>query len=139
MKNVLYLTNEEGNKVIEALHNVAVENGWNPDELEDCGVIEEYCTAVDAALTAMGIEVRIEPNPAEDEDEDEDEMESIIFEVEGRRVISGNDAILLMSCIVKNIREQYDILPDDIVDDIVRDEFMRITDAYGIDGVNVSE
>lgn len=139
MKNVLHLTNEEGNKVIEALHNVAVENGWNPDELEDCGVIEEYCTAVDAALTAMGIEVRIEPNPAEEEDEDEDEMESIIFEVEGRRVISGNDAILLMSCVAKNIGEQYDILPDDIVDDIVQEEFMRITDAYGIDGVNVSE
>lgn len=73
MKTTLNLTFEDGLKVVEAMKNVAIENGWDAEELNECGVIEEYSRVVDAALTAMGINVCIDPNPSyEDEDEDED-------------------------------------------------------------------
>ena len=72
MKLALNLTFEDGVKVVEAMKNVAIENGWNAEELDECGVIEEYSSVVDAALTAMGINICIDHNPScEDEDEDE--------------------------------------------------------------------
>ena len=70
----LNLTFEDGMKVVEAMKNVAIENGWDTEELDECGVIEEYSRVIDAALTAMGINISIDANPScEDEDEDEDE------------------------------------------------------------------
>ena len=73
MEMTLNLTFEDGLKVVEAMKNVAIENGWDAEELDECGVIEEYSHAIDAALTAMGINVSINPNPSyKDEDEDED-------------------------------------------------------------------
>lgn len=66
MKMNLNLTFEEGMKVVEAMKKVALENGWKAEGLD--GIIEEYSGALDAALTAMGIEVRIAGEPeAEDE------------------------------------------------------------------------
>lgn len=66
----LMLTSEEGTKMVEALYNLALKNGWEEDDLEDSGVMEEYSAAVDAALNALGIELCVYE---EDEDEDEDE------------------------------------------------------------------
>lgn len=74
MEMTLSLTFEDGLKVIEAMKNVAIENGWDAEELDECGVIEEYSRVIDAALTAMGINITIDNNPSfEDEDYDEDE------------------------------------------------------------------
>lgn len=74
MKMTLNLTFEDGLKVVEAMKNVAIENGWGADELDECGAIEEYSRVIDAALTAMGINISIDANPAcEDEAEDSDE------------------------------------------------------------------
>ena len=74
MEMTLNLTFEDGMKVVEAMKNVAIENGWDAEELYECGVIEEYSRVVDAALSAMGINIRIDANPScEDEDEDSDE------------------------------------------------------------------
>lgn len=73
MKLALNLTFEDGLKVVEAMKNVAIENGWDEDELDECGVIEEYSHVIDAALTTMGIEVSIDGTPSkEDEEENED-------------------------------------------------------------------
>lgn len=72
MKMNLDMTFEEGKKVIEALHECAIKNGWNEDELDASGVMEEYTSAVDAALTAMGISVNID-NESDAEPEDNDE------------------------------------------------------------------
>lgn len=70
MKMALNLTFEDGLKVVEAMKKVAIEYGWAAEELDESGVIDEYSRAVDAALAAMGIEVRIDPNPSyEDENE----------------------------------------------------------------------
>ena len=73
MEMTLNLTFEDGLKVVEAMKDVAIENGWDAEELDECGVLEEYSRVVDAALAAMGINVNISANPScEDEDEDED-------------------------------------------------------------------
>lgn len=69
MKTTLNLTYEDGLKVIEAVKNVAIENGY-AGELEESGIIEQYTSAVDAALAAMGISVSIAGEP-EVEDDDE--------------------------------------------------------------------
>lgn len=74
MKMTLNLSFEDGLKVAEAMRDTAIENGWDAEELDECGVIEEYARVVDAALTAMGIDITIDKNPSvEDEDYDEDE------------------------------------------------------------------
>ena len=73
MEMTLNLTFEDGLKVVEAMKDVAIENGWDAEELDECGVLEEYSRVIDAALTAMGINISIDANPScEDEDEDED-------------------------------------------------------------------
>lgn len=69
MEIKLNLTFEEGMKVVEAMKKAAIETGWVAEELDENGVIEEYCRALDAALTAMNIKVCIAGEPeAEDED-----------------------------------------------------------------------
>lgn len=74
MKMNLSMSFEEGLKVIEALRKCAMDNGWDEDELEDSGVIEEYTAAADAALTALGISVNIAKTPeVEDDDEDKED------------------------------------------------------------------
>ena len=70
MKMNLDMSFEEGMNVVNALRECAINNGWDEDELDECGVMEEYTSAVDAALTAMGISVNIAGEP-EVEDDDE--------------------------------------------------------------------
>lgn len=83
MKAILNLTFEDGAKVVEAMRDVALQSGWELDELEDCGVLEEYSRVVDAALSAMGFEVCIDPTPSVNEAEEEDfDLEDDDFEDE---------------------------------------------------------
>ena len=70
MKMNLDMSFEEGMKVVSALRECAIKNGWDEDELDESGVMEEYTAAVDAALTAMGISISIASEP-EVEDDDE--------------------------------------------------------------------
>lgn len=90
MKATLNLTFEDGLKVVEAMRDVAIENGWDAEELDECGVIEEYSRVVDAALSAMGFDICIDPVPSveededdyfdfEDEDEDDDEADTTYY------------------------------------------------------------
>jgi hypothetical protein len=68
MKMTLNLTFEDGMKVVEAMKKVAIENGWDAEELDECSIIEEYSSVIDAVLAAMGIEVSIDGEPkVEDE------------------------------------------------------------------------
>lgn len=69
MKMTLNLSFEDGLKVAEAMRDTAIENGWDAEELDDCGIIEEYARVVDAALTAMGIKVSINGTPSYEEDD----------------------------------------------------------------------
>jgi len=67
MKMTLDMTFEDGKKVIDALRDCAIDNGWEKDELDESGIMEEYTAVVDAALTAMGISVSISHELDEDE------------------------------------------------------------------------
>lgn len=70
----LTLTFEEGLKVVEAMRNAAIDNGWEPEEFDECGAIEEYGHMLDVAMKAMGIDFSVNTNPAcEDEAKDSDE------------------------------------------------------------------
>lgn len=83
MEMTLNLTFEDGMKVVEAMRNVAIENGWNPEELNECGVIEEYSGVLDAALAAMGIKVNIDYTPSDDDSFiDEDDFDEEDFDEE---------------------------------------------------------
>lgn len=77
MKMNLDMSFEEGMNVIEALRECAIKNGWDEDELDECGVLEEYASVVDAALAAMGIaaSIDIEPDPEVEDDDDFDDEE----------------------------------------------------------------
>lgn len=75
MKMNLDMSFEEGLNVVNALRECAIENGWDEDELDESGVIEEYTSAVDAALTAMGISVSIASEPEVEDDDDSDDEE----------------------------------------------------------------
>ena len=55
MEMTLNLTFEDGLKVVEAMKEVAIENGWDAEELDECGVIEEYSRVIDAKKTEMEI------------------------------------------------------------------------------------
>lgn len=98
MKMNLDMSFEEGMNIVKALRECAINNGWDEDELDECGVIEEYSSAVDAALAAMGISVSINSEPeseiedddfnedveddyfdSDDEDEDEDEEDDCLY------------------------------------------------------------
>lgn len=72
MKMNLDMSFEEGMNVVKSLRECAINNGWDEDELDECGVIEEYTFAVDAALSTMGISISIDSKP-EDDDSDEEE------------------------------------------------------------------
>lgn len=82
MKLALNLTFEDGLKVVEAMKNVAIENGWDEDELDECGVIDSYSRVVDAALAAMGIEVSIDGTPSEEDEEENEDFNEDDFEDE---------------------------------------------------------
>jgi len=74
MKMILDMSFEDGMNVVKALRECAINNGWDKNELDECGVVEEYTSAVDAALTALGISVSIDSEPkAEPEPEVEDD------------------------------------------------------------------
>ena len=75
----LVLTAEEGTKMVTALRNLALKNGWDEDELEDSGVMEEYSAAVDAALNALGIELCVCEEETEDEDYEDDDNDSATY------------------------------------------------------------
>ncbi len=79
MKMNLDMSFEEGMNVVKSLRECAINNGWDEDELDECGVIEEYTSAVDAALSAMGISVSIDSEPTDDDEEQDEDEEDVSF------------------------------------------------------------
>lgn len=81
MKTTLNLTYEDGLKVVEAMKDIATKYDWTDEEIVKLDIIEQYTSAVDAALAAMGIsvsiagepEIEVEEDDFDDEEWDEDE------------------------------------------------------------------
>lgn len=74
----LNLSATEGRKMLCALRDLAIERGWNEDELEESDVLAEYGAAIDAAMNAIGLSIEI--NPDEEDDEDDFDFEEDNFE-----------------------------------------------------------
>ena len=66
MKTTLNLTYEDGLKVVEAMKDVATKYDWTDEEIVKLDIIEQYTSAVDAALAAMGISISIAGEPEVD-------------------------------------------------------------------------
>ena len=73
MKTTLNLTYEDGLKVVEAMKDVATKYDWTDEEIAKLDIIEQYTSAVDAALAAMGISVSIAGEPGVEDDDFDDE------------------------------------------------------------------
>lgn len=75
----LSLSATEGRKMLCALRDLAIERGWDEDELEESDVLAEYGAAIDAAMNAIGLSIEINPDE-EDDDEDDFDFEEDNFE-----------------------------------------------------------
>ena len=78
----------------------------------------------------------------DDEEDDEDgeaEMESIIYPIDGHRGISEDDAHLLVACVAKSIKEEFDFLSDKLTYLLIKGETLRIAKEWGIEVVDVAE
>lgn len=128
------LTADELQNVIDAAMDEAIDRGYDPDDEE---IVDDMLHIVDAALSAMGIEI-VPADEAEDEDEDEDEDDDPIYEMlyvldDGRTAIGEQDAYLLMDviqevCIENGLSEEESI-------DATKEIFKGIAKEYGIDVV----
>ena len=131
MRITVKMTADELWDVINAITDEAVEQDIYVDPLYGNDNMEQILKVVDAALSAMGIEVE-EDKP----EDDEEEIESIIYDCDGKRGISAADARLLMQCVAKTMRKQYPILSDEALEVMGMIECLRIAEVYGIEVVD---
>ena len=75
----------------------------------------------------------------EEEYDGEDEMESIIYRIGNHRGISEEDAHLLVSCVAKNIKEEFDFLSDKLTYLLIKGETLRIAREWGIEVVDTNK
>lgn len=131
MRITVKMTADELWDVINAITDEAVEQDIYVDPLYGNDNMEQILKVVDAALSAMGIEVE-EDKP----EDDEEEIESIIYDCDGKRGISAADARLLMQCVAKTMRKQHPILSDEALEVMGMIECLRIAEVYGIEVVD---
>lgn len=131
MRITVKMTADELMDVIGAITDEAVEQDVYVNPLYGNDNMEQILKVVDAAMSAMGIEIE------EDEPEDnEEEIESIIYDCDGKRGISAADARLLMRCVAKTMDEKYPILSDEAREVMGVLECLRIAEVYGIEVVD---
>ena len=131
MRITVKMTADELWDVINAITDEAVEQDIYVDPLYGNDNMEQILKVVDAALSAMGIE--IEEDKSED---DEEEIESIIYDCDGKRGISAADARLLIACVTKTFKEKCPVVSDEVLEILVTVECLRIAEVYGIEVVD---
>lgn len=151
MKLNVKLTADELQNVLDAAANEALDNGLLYDDNED----DMSClfAAVDAALTAIGIEVS-EDIEAEDEDEDwndeewdedEDEddeeeeevdpIEEMVYVLEGKRVVSKENALMLLGMMADVVKKDNRV-PAEAKGEFTQLMFLKFCADKGIYGVD---
>ena len=151
MKLNVKLTANELMNVVDAAMDEAIEQELYFDNFGNENV-KEILTIIDAALAAMGIEIIPDEEPddepeveeeeeefefEEEEEDGETEMESLIYDVDGQRGIAQYNALLLVQCVTKTMKEKFSGLPDDILQVFIESETLRIAKAYGIEVVDM--
>ena len=135
MKLNVKLTADELMDVVDAAVDAARERDYMILEEE---LIKDMTYIVDAALSAMGIEVVPADEGDEDEEEDNDPIADMLYDRDdGRTAISLEDAYFLMDMIKENGIKRG--LPEDEAIKATQTIFIQICKDYGIDVVEEEE
>lgn len=122
------LTADELQDVVDAAMDEAIDRGYDADD----EIVDDMLHIVDAALSAMGIE--IVPAEKEEEDEEEDPIEAMCYTLEdGRTAISFEDACFLLDMIQEVGMERG--LSEEDATEAAKCIFTQIGNDYGIDVV----
>ena len=150
MKKIVELTATENDELLNVIEQSANDNGF---EIESIGDVLDLVKVVADALKYMGIEVHVKWVDDEDEDDDfdfdfeedededdeEEDMESIIYDIDGHRGISADDARLLMQCVARVMQKQFGYLPDEVIEILIQQETLRIATEWNIEGVDIGD
>lgn len=135
MKLNVKLTADELMDVVDAAVDAARERDYMILEEE---LIEDMTYIVDAALSAMGIEIVPADEDDEDEEEDNDPIADMLYDRDdGRTAISFEDACFLMDMIKENGIKRG--LSEDEAIKAAQTMFIQIGKDYGIDVVEEEE
>ena len=135
MKLNVKLTADELMDVVDAAVGAARERDYMILEEE---LVEDMTYIVDAALSAMGIEIVPADEDDEDEEEDNDPIADMLYDRDdGRTAISFEDACFLMDMIKENGIKRG--LSEDEAIKATQTIFIQICKDYGIDVVEEEE
>lgn len=128
------LTADELMNVVDAAMDEAIDRGYDADE----ETVDDMLHIVDAALSAMGIEIVPADEDDEDEEEDNDPIADMLYVLDdGRTAISFEDACFLMDMIKETGMERG--LSEDEATEAAQHIFIQIGKDYGIDVVEEDE
>ena len=129
------LTADELMNVVDAAMDEAIDRGY----CEDDETVDDMLHIIDAALSAMGIEIVPADEDDEDEEEDNDPIADMLYVLDdGRTAISFEDACFLMDMIKETGIERHG-LSDEEATEAAKTIFMQIGKDYGIDVVEEDE
>lgn len=131
------LTADELMNVVDATMDEAIDRGYAPDD----ETVDDMLHIVDAALSAMGIEIvpaDEDDEDDEDEEEDNDPIADMLYVLDdGRTAISFEDACFLMDMIKETGMDRG--LSDEEATEAAQHIFIQIGKDYGIDVVEEEE
>jgi len=127
------LTADELKDVVDAAMDEAINRGYDADD----ETVDDMLHIVDAALSAMGIEI-VPADEDEDEEEDYDPIEEMLYVLDdGRTAIGFKDACFLMDVLKAVGRDRG--LPEEEANKAAQKIFLQISEDYGIDVVEKEE
>lgn len=125
------LTADELQDVVDAAMDEAIDRGYDTDD----ETVDDMLHIVDAALSAMGIEI-VPADEDEDEDEEDDPIEAMCCTLDdGRTVINFDDACFLLD-MIKEVGIERGLSEEDAIV-ATREIFLQIAEDYGIEAVEV--
>ena len=139
MKMKIELTADELMNVVDAIMNEAIDRGYDPDE----ETVDDMLHIVDAAMSAMDIEITEDENEEEsyifdDEEEEENPIEDMIFMLNGKRTISKANANMLLGMVGDIIMDD-DRVPDDKKWEVTQEVFLAFAKDHGLECVSMDE
>jgi len=124
------LTADELQDVVDAAMDEAIDRGFAPDD----ETVDDMLHIVDAALSAMGIEIVPADEDDEDEDEEDDPIEAMLYALDdGRTAISFEDACFLLD-MIQEVGEERGLSEDEATE-AAKCIFLQIAEDYGIEAV----
>lgn len=147
MVTKLILNENEYAQVVEAMENSLIEDGWEDEYFDD--LLLSCAKAIDTALAAMDIElvlaeeVEEEDEPEEVEEEEEEEVETSdgiqVYEVNGKRCISIDDAVTLLDMITIAVQSDENITTTEEYYNAMEYCFTRFCREHNIDAIDYGE